>query len=476
MNGPGVARNDGGAELVDVVVLTRDGMAPPEPVRAAIAAQTGPGLTTHLHVVAGIPQNGDISRAVTIARARDAGKRRGAAPWLMFVDDDVLLGPGCIAALVSELRRRPGYAGLAADYLGATATAVAGADGIPLTRHVGLGATLFRREVLAFVNLRAGDGHCECQCLCDDLRRAGFGIGYLPGAEARHEPGLTRAAPAPAPAPAALATTATSWPPRVLTAFSRNHLPRFRRQFLTTFRAAGNTETVVAVTYGLHPSERRALAAIPGVEVLALPDDDDQVVPARRLRDFQTVVERLPEDTPVAYWDAGDILFQDRIASLWDLVRANLHRLLAVRGAARFPDSNKATNWVLSIADPKARRFAFELLSANPYLNGGFAAGTARTLLRYLRKAYRIRHSRAMHGSTNLGDQTVMNIYCHSDPAGWLELPAGWNYCIFQRGPRDFRITDDGRYVALDGSPIFAVHGNGRALRKSELSFLRDRE
>jgi hypothetical protein len=214
MNGTGVARNDGGVELVDVVVLTRDGMAPPEPVRAAIAAQTGPGLTTRLHVVAGIPRDGDISRAVTIARARDAGKRRGAARWLMFVDDDVLLGPGCITALVSELRQRPGYAGLAADYLGATAAAVTGADGIPLTRHVGLGATLFRREVLAFVNFRAGDGHCECQCLCDDLRRAGFGIGYLPGAEARHEPGLTRAASAPAPTPADLATTATSWPPQ----------------------------------------------------------------------------------------------------------------------------------------------------------------------------------------------------------------------------------------------------------------------
>jgi hypothetical protein len=233
---------------------------------------------------------------------------------------------------------------------------------------------------------------------------------------------------------------------------------------------------VVAVAYGLYPSERRALAAIPGVEVLALPDNDDQVVPARRLRDFQIVVERLPEDTPVAYWDAGDILFQEQIASLWDLVRANPHRLLAVRGAARFPDSNKATNWVLSITDPKARRYAFELLSANPYLNGGFAAGTARTLLRYLQKAYRIRHSRAMHGSTNHGDQTVMNLYCHSDPAGWLEIPAGWNYCIFQRGPRDFRVGHDGRHVALDGNPIFAVHGNGRALRKSELSFLRDCE
>ena len=50
-------------------------------------------------------------------------------------------------------------------------------------RHVGMAATLFRRERLERLTFRWEPGKCECRCCCDDLRRAGFGIGYLAGGQ-----------------------------------------------------------------------------------------------------------------------------------------------------------------------------------------------------------------------------------------------------------------------------------------------------
>ena len=453
---------------MDVVVLTRDGSPPPEAVRAAIAAQDGRGLSTKLHVVAGRKRAGDASRIEAIARARNAGKWVGSAPWLMFVDDDVVLGPGCVAALIRGLRQRPHYAALAADYRGESAKPV-GADGVLRSTHVAMGATLFRREALALLEFRTDGRRCECHYCADDLRRAGLMIGYLPSASARHETGLRKngdgASGHPDPAP-------SGHSPRVLTAFNRKHFALFRRQFLSTFRAAGNRETVVAVAYGLYPSEVGALEATPGVEVVALPDNDDLVVAARRLRDFQTVVARLPEDTPVAFWDAGDVLFQSQVAPLWDLVRADPGRLHTVREPAGHPENGAVAKWALSIADPEARRRAFELLSTNTYLNGGFAAAAARTMLQYLRGANQIRHSTAMRGSLNRGDQTAMNLYCHADPARWREVPWGWNYCLCHRKSGDFRIDQDGRYLASDGASIRVVHGNGGRLRNAAFAHM----
>ena len=80
--------------------------------------------------------------------------------------------------------------------------------------------------------------------------------------------------------------------------------------------------------YGLRRSEITLLAAEPGVEVVAIADNG--VCPAlRRLRNFEHVVGGWPDDTPVAYYDAGDVLFQGRLEPLWRQVcRADPERLL----------------------------------------------------------------------------------------------------------------------------------------------------
>src|SRR5262249_3897115 len=157
----------------------------------------------------------------------------------------------------------------------------------------------------------------------------------------------------------------------------------------------------------------------------------------RRLRDFQMPIAALPEDAPVAFWDAGDVLFQGRLEPLWDLVRSHPDELLVVHDALSYPDNAIIKVWTSHIRDPDARRRAFELLSTHVFLNSGFLAGTARTLHRYLLEARRIIDSGAVRGLGFGTDQVVLNIYCHTNPGAWRPIPDGWNYCLAGRNPRD---------------------------------------
>jgi hypothetical protein len=232
--------------------------------------------------------------------------------------------------------------------------------------------------------------------------------------------------------------------------------------FMRSLRDSGNSEPVTALAYGLSAQERSLLAQMPGVEVIAPPFDGH---PAKlRLRDFQTVVERWPENTPVAYWDAGDVLFQDRLGPLWDLARIQPGRLLVTRECVDFHESHVCRGWVETIRDPESRKRALELVHRRPILNGGFAAGSSQAFLQYLREAHRYQSAPELLGSSDWGDQTAMNLYCYSHTDAWLEIPRGWNYCLVGLGPQDYRVRPDGRFESLDGVSVHVVHGNGGTL------------
>jgi hypothetical protein len=190
----------------------------------------------------------------------------------------------------------------------------------------------------------------------------------------------------------------------------------------------------------------------------------DESVPRQRLRDFAEFARKLPPATPLAHWDAGDVRFQARLGGLWDLVRAHPDRLLAVAEPFRHPENPVVARWTLSIADPEARHAAFRLLASRPYLNGGFAAGTAAALARYGEAAYALLHSRALRGSTDWGDQTALNLYCHRDPRLWQEIAEGWNYCLCGRPRGEAYWEDDGRIASRRGTPIHVAHGNALSL------------
>ena len=453
--------------IADILLLSRDDSPPRLDVWGGIQSQVGVEL--RVHRIVGPPRPGDRNRLDTIVRARNGGRRLGSAPWVMMLDDDVVLAPDCVARLVEALRGRPGFAAMGADYDGEMTRWPGSWDHPP---HVGMGATLFRRERLAGVTFRWEPGKCECRCCCDDLRRGGWGIGLVPGARARHRPERSRRPDPPAnsdetPHPPDRSRGLPAGTGRVLAAFDRHHLRKFRGRFLGSLRASGNREPVTALAYGLHPSEVRRLAA-DGVEVVAFPNNGTS--PAiRRLRDFQGVIARWPDETPVAYWDAGDILFQGRLGPLWNLVRAHPDVLLAVREPAGYPESPAIVDWTGQIIDPEARRRTFEILSTHPFLNSGFVAGSARALMRYLREGDRLIHSSELRGLGHWGDQVALNLFCHAQPQVWREIPEAWNYCLVFRDARQFRVGPDGRTDRSDGQPVHVVHGNGGSLRWKEL-------
>lgn len=165
------------SSAVDVVILSRNA----EPLSAMVldALSRQGAVHVRLHRVIGAPRETDRNRWETIARGRNEGRHKGSAPWLMFLDDDVLLPPGTIPHLLSALEASPNYAAMAADYLGASV------DGRP-TPHIAMGATLFRRHVLSRVPFRWEPSVCECRCMCNDLRRLGWGIRYASGIRATH--------------------------------------------------------------------------------------------------------------------------------------------------------------------------------------------------------------------------------------------------------------------------------------------------
>ena len=500
-------------ESIDLVILTRDDSEIRSEVLDGIHQQRGVNIVVHR--VIGTPDPGDASRWQTIARARNNGKTQGKTPWIMFLDDDVVLAPDCVATLLAELKERPAYGAVASNYL---EEPVDGSE----PPHVGMGATLFRRGALRRIEFRWTDKLCECQCCCDDLRRQCIGITYIrdarsvhlnsdgpklngphskdsaaadssPGAERPNATEIHRSAGAddatsnvslgdmPGASEVSCPSDSsrpdghqqseppqiseTDRPGRILTAFDQFDFHVFRDQFLRSLRLSGNDESVTVVGYGLTREQERWLSGATNVDYLPLPATGR--FPGRtRMKDFQRVLRRLPANRPVAYWDAGDCIFQGSLEPLWKLVRENRRRVLCCAEGANHPEDASIVRWTSTIRDAAAREFVFRLLSTNTYLNSGFAACTAGVMLRLFRNTHRIRNSSLLDGTTNPGDQTAFNYYCHTNPNRWREISCGWNYCLCHRTSQDVFINKEGFFKSSDGTTIHVVHGNANSFRR----------
>ena len=161
---------------VDVLTVLGPGRTIRDPVRAALKNQGHVALEHY--VVEGIPMPGERS-CDTIARARNRAKQLGAAHYAMFLDDDVVLPPQGIEKLVYALIFNPWYAAIGLDYQDFVQPS-------PGAIHVAMGAVLFIRPILERIHFRTEPNKCECLCCCEDLRRMGYGIDYLPGLPAEH--------------------------------------------------------------------------------------------------------------------------------------------------------------------------------------------------------------------------------------------------------------------------------------------------
>lgn len=443
---------------IDVVILRRDESELPEAVMGPLRRQRG--VHIRLHRIVGIPRSDDSHRHATIARARNEGVARTDAAWVMFLDDDVALASDCLAHLHHGLASRPEYAAVGADYLH---------DSAPhgSSPHVSMGATLFRRSALQRIPFRWENHKCECQCWCEDIRRMGLRIEYLATAKARHLNRPTEPTFHATQSPEVDGQSRGSeWADaKILVAFNRRDVCRFRDVFLRMLRASGNRQEVIAVGYGLYPSEGRLLAACRGVRIINKVANG-QMPPVRRLTDFAEITGALRPHLPVAYWDASDVIVQARLDPLWRLTQEHPEKICAVREPRGYPQNAAIVGWTHSIEDAVMRQRAFETLSTHPFLNSGFSAGTASAMHRYFQEAARLRSSAELRGTTDWGDQAAFNLYCHGDPQRWQEVPEGWNYCIHDRPVGEVRVSPHGRITCRQGTPIHVAHGNARSLTK----------
>jgi hypothetical protein len=161
---------------VDVLTVLGPGRTIGDPVSAALKNQGN--VAFEHYVVEGIPTPGEL-RWDTIARARNRAKQMGTAHYAMFLDDDVVLPPLGIEKLVYALIFNPWYAAVGIDYQELVQPS-------PGAIHVAMGAILFIRPILEQIHFRTEPNKCECLCCCEDLRRMGYGIDYLPGLRAEH--------------------------------------------------------------------------------------------------------------------------------------------------------------------------------------------------------------------------------------------------------------------------------------------------
>lgn len=456
---------------IDVVILSRTGQDLLPAVEAGLKSQQKVTLRVHRHIGTARPE--DAHRIETIARARNEAVAKIRGRWIMFLDDDVQLSPNCVWQLYHALSIRPDHSAFAADYLGEMNKG---------TGHVAMGATLFRRAALSKIPFRWEKDKCECLCWCQDARRKGIHINYLPTAQARHLSGQTFDAHHSAAktqndtvactSPSATETTSANPDlirnAKILVAFNRRDVGRFKDVFLKTLRTQGNHQEVVVVGYGLYPSECRRLSANAGVRVIPKAPNGE-MPPVRRISDFGEITATYDSQTPVAYWDASDVLFQGRLDSLWQTTQVYPDKILAVREPKGYPYNRAIKGWTHSIKDPQMRQRAFQMFATNPFLNSGFAAGTAATMTKYFREATRLRNSPELHGTTDWGDQTALNIYCHTDKTRWQEVSQTWNYCVHDRKYGEIHVTPNGIVTCKSEPSITVVHGNAKSLPKMAL-------
>jgi hypothetical protein len=160
---------------VDVLTVLAPGAVIAPPVLDALRNQGG--VILEHRVVEGPCLPGE-RRVCAIARARNQAKTCGHAHYALFLDSDVVLPPLGIQQLLFGLLFSPHYAALGINYQDEVHT--------PLPAHVAMGATLFYRPILERIQFRVEPGTCECYCCCQDIRRMGYLIGYLPGIRAEH--------------------------------------------------------------------------------------------------------------------------------------------------------------------------------------------------------------------------------------------------------------------------------------------------
>jgi hypothetical protein len=161
---------------LDVLTPLKQGHTVHPAVLDALEKQEG--VAFRHYIVEGPPRLPGENRFSAIARARNKAKRFGEAHFVLFLDRDIVLPSRGLERLAYTLvfQRRYAALGISCE-----------ARCPPLnSRHVGMGAMLVYRSVLDRLSFRTERDICECYFFCEDVRRMGYKVSYLPRLKALH--------------------------------------------------------------------------------------------------------------------------------------------------------------------------------------------------------------------------------------------------------------------------------------------------
>ena len=98
--------------------------------------------------------------------------------WVLTMDNDIILPPFCIDAMIEFMSKNPDFAGICISKHYEPVS-------VDEARHVDAAPVLYRPNIFKNLKYRA-DTHCECLHTVNDLRAAGHRIGFLPGFKVDH--------------------------------------------------------------------------------------------------------------------------------------------------------------------------------------------------------------------------------------------------------------------------------------------------
>ena len=121
------------------------------------------------------------SKIENIVHTRNIAKHLGNSPFVMWVDDDMVLPKEGIKLCLQFLLSHPNFG----------AVGINGQKPVtfnPFRNHIGMASILVYRNLLDEITFRfeRETKWCECMCFCDDLRKKNFLVDYLPGLRATH--------------------------------------------------------------------------------------------------------------------------------------------------------------------------------------------------------------------------------------------------------------------------------------------------
>lgn len=115
------------------------------------------------------------------AGARTRVKRYGTSPYVLMMDNDIILAKESIKRMVEFLEKNENYAAIAIS----KHQVPEGPNEVTIQPHIDSAPVLWRLEDLQKITFEYRT-QCECMAACEDIRNMGKEIGFLNGIRATH--------------------------------------------------------------------------------------------------------------------------------------------------------------------------------------------------------------------------------------------------------------------------------------------------